>query len=78
MTDWADEIAKDLYENVMFPEDIAAALRKARADALEEAARAAESLFVHDTLVLGWSFQEAYSAGLNAAATTIRALKDKP
>jgi hypothetical protein len=51
MTDWADEIAYELErefrdcwangEKVSYPRRIAAALRRARQDALEEAAKAA-------------------------------------
>ena len=54
MTDWADEIAKELDTSMRFDSDtgannkerIAAALRKAKADGLKEAAKLLEQLRV--------------------------------
>ena len=68
MTDWADEIAKKLRDDWqvkgLWPpsEDIAAALRKARQDGREQAARIAE-MFEDDE---------------GRIARAIRAIEDKP
>ena len=74
MGDWADEVVKSLHPMWTMTHAaprIAADLRKARADALEEAARECEPK--GDA---AWSYQWR-DAGQHIAAA-IRALKDKP
>jgi hypothetical protein len=70
MTDWADEIAKACKRDwcrdgqcVVSAEMLAATLRQARSDALEEAAH------------LSWTMNDDVGARI---ADAIRALKDKP
>lgn len=82
MSDWADEKAKKIVEWVFGSSDprdaqeLAAALRKAREDALEEAARVAE---MYPAAMIGGP--DAYCRGHIAACTqnaaAIRALKEK-
>lgn len=68
MADWADEMAK--YDIWRSTEDIAAALRRVRADALEEAAKMAESDVVENCDCGDCSADR-------ATAQSIRWLKDK-
>ena len=66
MTDWADEIASDLFYKGFTLKAIATALRKARSDALEEAERA----------VGNCNEDGSWTNSCNCKAA-IRALKDK-
>lgn len=72
MTDWADKKAMELLAPGMGVDDVrdvAEALRQARIDALEEAARCAEELAAQSTKTHENPFAE--------IAAAIRALKDK-
>lgn len=98
MTDWADVAANralSMCNLLAYSHDdhniIAAALRQARLDALEEAAKVAEGPVKHRSLVTGEVIYRGndehdyavdgssdYGAGRIEAAAAIRSLKDKP
>jgi quinol monooxygenase YgiN len=73
MSDWADEIAKELYLGEDWT-DIAAALRKARQDALSEALDAVDGLM---PLRRENTYTEGVADGISKSLDTISALKEK-
>ncbi len=69
MTDWADEIAKQIHGG--WP-DVAAALRKARQDGeLAGLMKAGEIATLEPDFHMKSEYQMGYEAGRNAAATAI-------
>ena len=84
MSDWADEIASKYFYPTRFVAwgledraEFAATLRKARADALEEAVAMLELPIVTTTAAYE-TYGKAFRDGRLDAAKDIRALKDKP
>jgi hypothetical protein len=91
MTDWADEIAREIGTKLLkgwnlingpgisvpVEPDIAAALRKARSDALEEAIYILVNMDCPDENAPEVTYKAPWYDGVGAAENAIRALKDK-
>lgn len=81
MGDWADKKAAEIYLSGNIDEGIdlsftAAALRQARLDALEEAAKEANRGFTQMPADID-DWYKGYFAGCDESAAAIRALKEK-